>query len=356
MKALRESYRAVLAGLSDEYLDGDLLATGIAHVSDAGKIVLSYPYPGRTAAARATLAVREACRAQGLAEPAIESRTVIASRIVHGGVERIAGVRNIIAVASAKGGVGKSAVAANLALGLACEGASVGLLDADIYGPSMPVMMGGAEPVADDKNRIVPLLRHGIKVLSIGHLIAPEQAVVWRAPMAVRALDQLFRGTAWGELDFLVLDMPPGTGDIQLSVAQKAPVTGAVLVTTPQDLALADAVRGLNMFVKVSIPVLGFVENMTQFVCPECGSVQRIFGTGAGATLTAKHGLVKMLEVPLDPRLRAEADSGMPTVAADPDCDLALGFRQLAARVGAALVARATDRSLVFPKIVVSND
>lgn len=347
---------SILGKLTDEHLGTDLVSAGIAKVTAEGEISLTYPYPGLSAARSAATRIKEEAAQAGMPEPRVASRTQITGRVVHGGAQRIDGVRNIIAVASAKGGVGKSAVAANLALALACEGASTGLLDADIYGPSVPVMLGGSEPGSDADNRLLPLERHGIKTLSIGHLIEPGQAVVWRGPMVVRALDQLLRETVWGELDYLVLDMPPGTGDIQLSVAQKAPVTGALLVTTPQELSFADALRGLNMFKKVSIPVLGFVENMTSFTCPDCGTKHRLFGTGAGAKLTNDHGLRKLLDLPFDPRIRAEADSGTPTVAARPDSAVSLEFRKLAARTGAAIALLTADRSMAFPKIVVSDD
>jgi ATP-binding protein involved in chromosome partitioning len=266
-------------------------------------------------------------------------------------------IRNIVAVASGKGGVGKSTVAANLALAWSRQGARVGILDADIYGPSQPIMLGltGQRPASPDGKRIKPLMAHGIAAMSIGFLIDPEQPMVWRGPMVTQALTQLLGDTDWGDLDYLVIDMPPGTGDIQLTLAQRVPVAGAVIVTTPQDIALADARKGLKMFEKVNVPVLGIVENMSVHVCANCGHVEHLFGAGGGARMAAQYGVELLGELPLDARVREEADGGSPTVAAAPLSPHAAPYFVMARRTAAALARRSKDRSSLFPKIVVEE-
>jgi ATP-binding protein involved in chromosome partitioning len=267
----------------------------------------------------------------------------------------LAGISNVIAVASGKGGVGKSTVAVNLALAWARQGARVGILDADIYGPSQPLMLGleGQRPTAIENKRLRPLEAHGVVAMSIGFLIDPEQPMVWRGPMVTSALTQLLSDTEWGELDYLVVDMPPGTGDIQLTLSQRVPVAGAVIVTTPQDIALADARKGLKMFEKVNVPVLGIIENMSLHVCTNCGHVEHLFGSGGGERMAAEYGVELLGELPLDARIRAEADGGRPTVVAAPDAPRAKPYFAAARRTAAALAKRARDRSSVFPSIVV---
>ena len=283
------------------------------------------------------------------------------SRITAHAVQRqlspLAGVRNIVAVASGKGGVGKSTVAANLALAWARQGARVGILDADIYGPSQPIMLGlaGQRPTSPDDKTIIPLKAHGVVAMSIGFLIDAEQPLVFRGPMATQALADLLGRTAWGELDYLVIDMPPGTGDIQLTLSQRVPVAGAVIVTTPQDIALADARKGLRMFEKVNVPVLGIVENMSVHVCSNCGHVEHLFGAGGGARMAAQYGVELLGELPLDARVREEADGGAPTVVAAPDSPRAAPYFLMARRTAAVLARRGKDRSAVFPKIVVEE-
>jgi ATP-binding protein involved in chromosome partitioning len=266
-------------------------------------------------------------------------------------------IKNVVAVASGKGGVGKSTVAVNLALAWAAQGARVGLLDADIYGPSQPLMLGleGQRPTAPDGKHLQPLSAHGIVAMSIGFLVDAAQPMVWRGPMVTQALTQLLSETQWGTLDYLVVDMPPGTGDIQLTLAQRVPVAGAVIVTTPQDIALADARKGLKMFEKVAVPVLGIVENMSIHICGNCGHAEHIFGTGGGARMAAENGVTLLGELPLDARIREEADGGRPTVVAAPDSARALAYLTMARRTAAALARRARDRSSVFPKIVVEE-
>jgi ATP-binding protein involved in chromosome partitioning len=269
----------------------------------------------------------------------------------------LAGVKNIVAVASGKGGVGKSTVAANLALAWAAAGADVGILDADIYGPSQPLMLGlsGQRPSSPDGKRILPLKAYGLSVMSIGFLVDPAQAVVWRGPMVTQALTQLLGDTDWGDLDYLVVDMPPGTGDIQLTLAQRVPVAGAIIVTTPQDIALADARKGVAMFEKVSIPVLGIIENMSVHVCSNCGHTDHIFGSGGGARMAAEFDVPLLGELPLDARIQREADGGRPSVVAEPDSARARAYIEAGRHSAAALANRTRDRSALFPKIVVED-
>ena len=264
-------------------------------------------------------------------------------------------VRNVIAVSSGKGGVGKSTVAVNLALALAADGATVGLLDADIYGPSQPHMVGlvGERPTTTDGKSMAPMTALGLQVMSIGFLIDPDQPMVWRGPMVTSALNQLLNQTSWRDLDYLIVDMPPGTGDIQLTLSQQVPVSGAVVVTTPQDIAAIDARKGLAMFRKVSIPVLGVIENMSTHICTACGHEEAIFGAGGGDAMVRDFGVELLGRLPLAASIRQQADSGNPTVAADPDSDTAEAFRSAARRMAAALAMKGKDYSAKFPKIVV---
>ena len=263
----------------------------------------------------------------------------VAPQAVQGGLSPLPGISNVIAVASGKGGVGKSTTAVNLALALALDGARVGLLDADIYGPSQPRMMGlqGERPVSRDGRRLEPPEAHGVKVMSIGFLIEEEQPMVWRGPMVTQALTQLLSDTNWGELDYLIVDMPPGTGDIQLTLSQRVPVSGAVIVTTPQDIALLDARKGLRMFQKVAIPVLGVIENMSTHVCSKCGHEEPIFGAGGGARMAEQYGVALLGQLPLDIRIREETDAGRPSVVADPDGPAGRAYFEAARRTAARL-------------------
>jgi ATP-binding protein involved in chromosome partitioning len=280
----------------------------------------------------------------------------IVPHAVQRGVKLIPGVRNIIAVASGKGGVGKSTTAVNLALGLAAEGASVGVLDADIYGPSQPMMLGiSGRPESSDGKMLEPMEGHGLQAMSIGFLVDTESPMVWRGPMVTQALEQLLNQTKWREIDYLVVDLPPGTGDIQLTLAQRVPVTGAVIVTTPQDIALIDARKGLKMFEKVGIPILGIVENMSLHICSNCGHEERIFGEGGGEKMGKDYDVELLGALPLDIKIREQADSGMPTVVADPDSRAADIYRQIARRVAVKIAEKQQDHSAAFPKIVVQN-
>jgi ATP-binding protein involved in chromosome partitioning len=354
--------RAALDAYIDPYLGETFgAAQAVRGVSADGagytaQIVLGYPVGGYRDELEAALA--GALAAAAIRAPLrIELASEIRTHAVQRGLKPLGEIRNIVAVASGKGGVGKSTVAVNLALAWAAQGARVGILDADIYGPSQPLMLGlgSARPVSADGKRLVPLVAHGVSAMSIGFLVDAEQPMVWRGPMVTQALTQLLGETQWGALDYLVVDMPPGTGDIQLTLAQRVPVAGAVIVTTPQDIALADARKGLKMFEKVAVPVLGVVENMSVHICASCGHTEHIFGAGGGLSLAQQYGVRLLGELPLDARIRAEADGGRPTVIAAPDSPRARCYLEMARRTAGALAARARDRSSVFPKIVIEE-
>src|SRR5215469_1195035 len=354
--------RAALDAYVDPYLDetlGDAQAVGEVRADGAGfaaRVVLGFPVGGYQA--ELTRALTSQLAAAGIHAPlAVELEAEIGAHAVQRGLKPLGEIKNIVAVASGKGGVGKSTVAVNLALAWAAQGARVGVLDADIYGPSQPLMLGLASerPVSADGKHLRPLEAHGVSAMSIGFLVDAEQPMVWRGPMVTQALTQLLGQTQWGALDYLVVDMPPGTGDIQLTLAQRVPVAGAVIVTTPQDIALADAIKGLKMFEKVYVPVLGIVENMSVHVCSSCGHVDHIFGAGGGERMAREYGVRLLGELPLDAHIREEADGGRPTVVAAPDSPRARPYLEMARRTGAALALRARDRSALFPKIVVEE-
>ena len=268
----------------------------------------------------------------------------------------IKGVRNIVAIASGKGGVGKSTTCCNLALALTVEGARVGILDADIYGPSQPRMMGlSGRPDSHDGKSIEPKENYGVQTMSIGYLVEEDTPMVWRGPMVTGAMTQLLNDTNWHDLDYLLVDMPPGTGDIQLTLAQQVPVSGAVIVTTPQDIALLDARRGLRMFEKVEVPVLGLIENMSTHICSQCGHEEAIFGAGGAAAMALKDNIELLGSLPLDIQIRRQADSGKPTVIADPESDISHAYRDIARRMAARLSVQARNMSIKFPNIVIQN-
>jgi ATP-binding protein involved in chromosome partitioning len=281
----------------------------------------------------------------------------IKAHAVQGNLSPLPNVRNLIAVASGKGGVGKSTTAVNLALALAAEGARVGILDADVYGPSQPTMLGlpDSNPMSRDGKTFDPLESYGLQAISMGFLVPQHEALIWRGPMVTQALQQLMFQTNWHNLDYLVVDLPPGTGDAQLTMTQKMPVSGALIVTTPQDIALLDARRGLKMFEKVNVAVLGVVENMSTYVCPACGHEEHLFGAGGGERLADEGGVKLLAQLPLDIRIRREADGGRPSVAADPDGDIARRYRDLARRVGLELALRPVDRKGMFGTVVVEK-
>lgn len=319
------------------------------------RIVLGYPADScreeLAQAARAKL-----LQATDAAEVDIEIISEVVSHAVQKGLKPMPGVKNIIAVASGKGGVGKSTTAVNLALALSAEGARVGILDADILGPSQLLMLGvSARPETEGK-KIHPIIAHGLQSMSIGYLIDEDTPMIWRGPLVVGALQQLLNDTLWDDLDYLVVDLPPGTGDIQLSLAQQIPVSGAVIVTTPQDIALLDAQKGLKMFEKVSIPVLGIIENMSVHVCSQCGHAEPIFGEGGGEKMARKYGTELLGQLPLDRSIRESADGGRPTVIAEPDSEPARMYRSIARKIAARLALKAKDYSSRFPTISIVNN
>jgi ATP-binding protein involved in chromosome partitioning len=280
----------------------------------------------------------------------------IGSHAVQRGVKLIPGIRNIVAVASGKGGVGKSTTAVNLALALAAEGAHVGILDADIYGPSQPTMLGiTGRPDSKDGTPLEPLDAYGLQAMSIGFLIDVDTPMVWRGPMVTQALEQLLRDTNWRDLDYLIVDMPPGTGDIQLTLSQKVPVTGAIIVTTPQDIALLDARKGLKMFEKVGVPIIGIVENMSIHICSKCGHAEHIFGEGGALRMCADYKVPFLGGLPLDIRIREQTDSGRPTVIAEPDGPIAAIYKEIARKTAVSVAQKAEDFSAKFPNIVIQN-
>ena len=292
----------------------------------------------------------------GVDKVTVNVTSKIVAHSVQRGVKLIPEIKNIVAVASGKGGVGKSTTAVNLALALAAEGASVGILDADIYGPSQPMMLGiSGRPESHDGKSIEPMMGHGIQAISIGFMIDSDTPMVWRGPMVTQALEQLLRDTRWQSLDYLVVDLPPGTGDIQLTLAQKVPVTGAVIVTTPQDIALIDARKGLKMFEKVSIPIIGIVENMSTHICSKCGHEEHVFGAGGAEKMCKEYDTEFLGALPLDIRIREQTDSGKPSVVADPDGRIAETYRAIARRVAVKIAAQARDMSGKFPNIVIQN-
>lgn len=293
---------------------------------------------------------------EGVAKVSINIGSRITAHKVQQGVNLLPNVKNVIAVASGKGGVGKSTTSVNLALALAQEGATVGLLDADIYGPSQPQMLGiSGRPESMDGKSMEPMLAHGLQTMSIGFLVDTDTPMVWRGPMVTGALEQLLRDTKWKDLDYLVIDLPPGTGDIQLTLAQKIPVTGAIIVTTPQDIALLDARKGLKMFEKVGIPILGIVENMSTHICSQCGHEEHIFGAGGGQKMCDDYKVDLLGSLPLDIKIREQADGGKPTVIAEPDSKIASIYREIARKAAIKIANAALDHSSKFPNIVIQN-
>lgn len=358
---LQKEIEAKLTQFYDSYLEKDWAAVKaikkIAVFADHIEIEIQLGYPFKSIQEDIISTV------QKLLIPIAANKTLhiklssqIDAHVGNQGISALPQVKNIIAVASGKGGVGKSTIAINLALALAKEGAEVGILDADIYGPSQPAMLGtgGERPILEDKS-LLPIQRHGIQSMSIGYLIDQNMPMVWRGPMIGKAMQQLLHDTKWAALDYLIVDLPPGTGDIQLTLAQKIPVSGALIVTTPQDLALLDVRRACEMFKKLNVPLLGIVENMSVYHCPQCGYENRVFGTGGGKKLAEQYGLPMLASIPLNNSIREMTDSGSPPVVEAPQSDYAKLFHDLALKVAAKLSLKAKDYSAKFPKIVVQH-
>ncbi len=358
-----EDVRAALAALKDPVTETDYVSSKMlrsAEVDDEGRatVTIELGYPARLRAEAVGRTVGEALKTAGAKDVTVNVAQNIIAHKVQGTLRVLPGVKNIIAVSSGKGGVGKSTVSANLALALAHEGARVGVLDADIYGPSQPTMLGAADdtPVSEDGKTMEPVVSLGLQINSIGFMVDEDEPMIWRGPLAARTLEQLLQQTHWNDLDYLVIDMPPGTGDIQLTLSQSVPITGAVVVTTPQDIALIDAKKGLRMFEKVNVPILGVVENMSVFICPKCGEIEHIFGEGGAERMSREYGVPVLGQLPLSAKIREQADSGCPTVAAEPDSPAGLMYREMAMKVAGALARLGKDYSAKMPTISVAHD
>ena len=352
--------REALGQLHDPHTEAPLATDVVRAIGvDGGKVAVRLQLPYAAGSWHAELAAR--AEAAVKAVPGVESVLVeVASRVVAHRVQKdltpLPGVKNIIAVASGKGGVGKSTTAVNLALALAAEGARVGVLDADIHGPSIPMMLGlQGKPESPDGTAISPKLAHGLQAMSIGLFLGEDQPAIWRGPMTTQYLQQLLTTTLWDDLDYLVIDLPPGTGDIQLTLSQRVPVSGAVIVTTPQDIALLDAKKALKMFEKVEVPVLGIIENMALHCCSQCGHIEHIFGSGGGQEMSDRYGVPLLGSLPLDIRIREQADRGEPTVVAEPSGAIASAYRLIARKTAARLSTQAKNKQIGFPSIVIQN-
>ena len=362
MSTTVEAVRDALSTVIDPNTGKDLVSSKSAKNIrvDGGNVTLDIElgYPANSQMDGIRNAAIAAVRAvPGVINVSANVQVKIVAHAVQRGVKLMTNVRNIIAVASGKGGVGKSTTAVNLALALAAEGARVGLLDADIYGPSQPMMMGvSGRPDSHDGKTMEPLENYGVQIASIGFMIDPDQPMVWRGPIVTQALQQLLEQTNWRDLDYLIVDMPPGTGDVQLTLSQKVPVTGSVIVTTPQDIALLDARKGLKMFEKVGIPILGIVENMSVHICSNCGHAEPLFGQGGGEKMCADYGVDFLGALPLTMSIREQADSGKPTVVADPEGPVAAIYKTIARKVAVKVAEKAKDMTSKFPSIVVKND
>ncbi|MEO7547098.1 MAG: iron-sulfur cluster carrier protein ApbC [Ramlibacter sp.] len=360
--ASQEQLLAALGAVTDPNTGKDFVSTKalknlqVNGADVAFEVELGYPARSQIPALRTAL-IAAARGVPGVANVSVNISSKVVAHAAQRGVTLLPGVKNIVAVASGKGGVGKSTTAANLALALAAEGAAVGLLDADIYGPSQPMMMGiEGRPESADGKTMEPMENYGVQVMSIGFLVNQDEAMIWRGPMATQALEQLLRQTNWKELDYLIVDLPPGTGDIQLTLSQRVPMTGAVIVTTPQDIALLDAKKGIKMFEKVGVPILGIVENMAVHICSKCGHAEHIFGEGGGRRMAAEYKMDYLGALPLDINIRLQADSGKPTVVSDPDGEVAGLYKAVARQVAIKIAAKARDFSSRFPSIKISKD
>ena len=356
----KEQVESALKQIQDPYIGKDLVASNAVKdiKVDGGtvEVTVNLGYPAKGIVDEMATDIEAKVVEAGADSVAAEVSWSIEAHSVQKSLKPLENIKNVIAVASGKGGVGKSTTAVNLALALAMEGAIVGVLDADIYGPSQPRMLGvSGQPKSSDGKSLEPMEAHGLQAMSIGFLIDEETPMIWRGPMVTQALEQLLNDTRWRNLDYLVVDLPPGTGDVQLTLAQKIPVSGAIIVTTPQDIALLDARKGLKMFEKVEVPVLGIVENMSIHICSECGHEEPIFGEGGGERMAEESGVEVLGALPLDINIRQQADGGNPTVAAMPDSRVAEIYREIARKAAAKLAAQAKDYSAKFPKIVIQN-
>ncbi len=358
----REQIEETIRGYIEPHLEQNLVeAKAVKSIDiDGGKVkvdvVLGFPAKGLLEFIATTLkTLVEAV--PGVASAEVTVNWEVTAHSVQKSLKPIDNVKNIIAIASGKGGVGKSTTAVNLALALVAEGAKVGLLDADIYGPSQPRMLGvTGQPESKDGKTLEPMENYGLQAMSIGFLVDEETPMIWRGPMVTQALEQLLNDTNWGSLDYLVIDLPPGTGDTQLTLAQKVPVSGAVIVTTPQDIALLDARKGFKMFEKVEVPVLGIVENMSIHICSKCNNEEHIFGEGGGTRMAEQYGVDFLGALPLDIRIREETDTGNPTVVADPDSRITQIYREIARKTTAKLSLQAKSYAAKFPNIVIQNN
>ena len=363
MSALtREQVEEAIKGYVEPHLAKDLVkAKCVKGIDiDGGRVKVSVVlgFPAKSVQQDIARAVQQRVEGiEGVASAEVSVSWEVKAHSVQKSLKPIDNIKNIIAVASGKGGVGKSTTAVNLALALSAEGARVGILDADIYGPSQPRMLGiTAKPESKDGKTLEPLNSYHLQAMSIGFLIDEETPMIWRGPMVTQALEQLLNDTNWSDLDYLVVDLPPGTGDTQLTLAQKVPVSGAVIVTTPQDIALLDARKGLKMFEKVEVPVLGIVENMSIHICSNCGHEEPIFGTGGGQRMSEQYSVDLLGQLPLDIRIREETDGGKPTVVAEPDARISQIYREIARKTAAKLSLQAKDYAAKFPSIVIQNN
>lgn len=356
----RDQVEALLSDIQDRYLEQDIVSAKLVKAIDIDggnvsvRIVLGYPAAGYHEELKSVVLAK--LEAAGVNGAQVVVTTEVGAHAVQKTVKRQEGIKNIIAVASGKGGVGKSTTAVNLALALQADGASVGVLDADIYGPSQPRMLGiSGQPESVDGKTMQPMENHGVKAMSIGFLIDEDTPMIWRGPMVTQALEQLLNDTQWGALDYLVVDLPPGTGDIQLTLSQKIPVSGAIIVTTPQDIALLDARKGLKMFEKVEVPILGVVENMSMHVCSQCGHIEHIFGEGGGESMAEQYNVNYLGGLPLDRSIREQVDGGNPTVIAEPAGKITGIYKDIARRATAKLAQQSKDYSTKFPTIKIQS-
>ena len=361
MSLTEAAIRAELAHISDPDTGLDLITgnnvQAIGVDGNNAAIALQWRYPARSAHPALIAAIESRLKSVlGATAVAVSIDTRIPAHKVQNALSPLPGVKNIIAVASGKGGVGKSTTAVNLALALVAEGAAVGILDADIHGPSIPMMLGiTGKPDSLDGKTVEPKIAHGLQAMSIGLFLGEDTPTIWRGPMTTQYLQQLLTTTRWQDLDYLIIDLPPGTGDIQLTLAQRVPVSAAIIVTTPQDIALIDAKKALKMFEKVEVPVLGIIENMATHICSNCGHAEAIFGEGGGARMAEQYGVELLGQLPLARQIREQMDSGQPTVAADPDSPAAVAYRGIARKAAARLSQQARNKNIGIPNIVIQN-